>query len=88
MLGIRFFQTLSRFMRDERNLLLDIADAADLISSYVDGVSEGAFVKNSMLQNAVNYNFAIIGEASSKLTSETKARYPEIEWQSMTSSEM
>ncbi len=37
-----------------------------------------------MLQNAVNYNFAIIGEASSRLSPETKDRYP-IEWRSMSS---
>lgn len=82
---MQYFQMLCEYMRDERNLLLDIADAADLISSYVDGVSEEEFLENSMLQNAVTYNFAIIGEASSRLTDETKGKYPEIEWQSMTS---
>ncbi len=72
-------------MRDERNYLLDIADAADLISSYVDGLSKEAFLNNTMLQNAVNYNFAIIGEAASKITPEIRDRYSDIEWQSMTS---
>ncbi len=72
-------------MRDDRNFLLDIADAADLVASYVEAVSEQEFLVNTMLQNAINYNFAIIGEAASKLTPETKERYGDIEWQTMTS---
>lgn len=36
-----------------------------------------------MQQNAISYNFAIIGEAVTKLSPETVARYPEIEWQSI-----
>ncbi len=50
------------------------------ISEYTSDLNKEAFLKNAMVQDAVIRNFEIIGEASKKLSSEFRSKYPEIEW--------
>ena len=65
--------------RDERQFLADIGQAIDRIQAYiVDG--ETAFHENKMIQDAVIRQLGIIGEAANHLSSETKAKAPEIPW--------
>ena len=72
-------------MRDERQYLDDIVEAAELIHAHVRFASFEEFEKDQMLQRAVLFNFTVIGEASNKLSSTTRERYPEISWSSMIS---
>ncbi len=54
--------------------------AIDKIMKYTEEVDFIEFEKNEMLQDAIFKNLEIIGEAAYKITSETKAQYPNIEW--------
>ena len=50
------------------------------IKEYTDGIDEEGFLKNNLIQDAVIRNFAIIGEATKKLSDNFRVKYPEIEW--------
>ncbi len=54
--------------RDPRIFLQDVLDAASSIETYLEGIDELAFVDNEMVQSAVFYQFAIIGEALNNLS--------------------
>jgi uncharacterized protein with HEPN domain len=70
-------------MRDERQYLDDIVEAAELIDEHVKSASLQEFRENMLLQRAVLFNFTIIGEAANKLAKSTRDRYPEIDWTSI-----
>ncbi len=72
-------------MRDDKQYLTDIVNAADLISLHVSGRTLEDFLDDKMLQPSVLFSFTIIGEAANKLSSLTKESYPEIEWSSIIS---
>ncbi len=61
-------------------LLLDILDALDKISLYIEHVDFNNFSNNSMIRNAVERNIEIIGEASNKVPEEFRKSNPDIEW--------
>ncbi len=66
-------------MKDDRPYLEHILEAIRKIDSYTaDG--RDAFMQNAMAQDAVLRNFEIIGEAAKRLSSDTKARRPDIPW--------
>ncbi|MBK9216624.1 MAG: DUF86 domain-containing protein [Chloracidobacterium sp.] len=67
-------------MRDERQYLDDIVEAAELIDQHVKSASLEEFRTNMLLQRAVLFNFTIIGEAANKLSKSTQELYPEIDW--------
>jgi uncharacterized protein with HEPN domain len=48
-----------------REFLLHMAEALDKILQYTEDVDRDAFWENSMLQDAVIRNIAIVGEAAS-----------------------
>ncbi len=70
-------------MRDDKQYLKDIVEAAELILLQVSGRSLEEFISVKMLQQSILFSFTIIGEASNKLSSEIKKKYPEIEWSAM-----
>ena len=49
--------------RDPRIYIQDALDAANSIEKFLDGIDEIAFVESELVQSAVYYQFAIIGEA-------------------------
>ena len=63
-------------MPDERQLglLRDILDSGLRISAYVSGTDEAGFVADSEKQDAVLRRLEIIGEAASRLSTETRAQ--------------
>ncbi|MBK7636888.1 MAG: HepT-like ribonuclease domain-containing protein [Saprospiraceae bacterium] len=61
-------------------LLLDILDALDKISLYIEHVDFNNFSNNSMIRIAVERNIEIIGEASNKVPEEFRKSNPDIEW--------
>ena len=66
--------------RHERLRILDILDAIDRITSYVEGTSYEDFLADRKTQDAVTRNIEIIGEAARSLPAEFKERHAEIPW--------
>ena len=54
--------------RDPRIFLQDVLDAANSIEAFLAGIDEIAFAENELVQSAVYYQFAIIGEALNKFS--------------------
>ena len=65
--------------RDEATLL-DIAQAARRIVSFVRGVDEASFAANAEKHWAVVAQLLIIGEAVTRLSNEFRSSHPEIAW--------
>lgn len=67
----------------ERNvslLLLDIKVSIDKILAYTKGMSFDSYETDSKTKDAVERNFEIIGEASSRIPDSFKNVHPGIEW--------
>lgn len=64
-------------------LLRDILDSANVIKTYLAEVTEEAFMQNTEKQDAVLRRFEIIGEASSRLTPETRDLFPSLPFRQM-----
>ncbi len=63
--------------------LRHILDETVFVSSRAKGVSKRQFMKDETLKRAFVRSIEIIGEASKKLPTDLKQRYPGIEWRSM-----
>ena len=62
----------------DRARLLHMLDSARLISQYLAGVKEPAFLNDVQLQDSVVRRLEIIGEAASHVSKETKGRHPDV----------
>ena len=69
--------------RDSRLYLDDIFDAIEKIENYVEGLSFEEFSADSKTIDAIVRNLEIIGEATKRVSEETKAKYSEIPWKLM-----
>lgn len=69
--------------RSDQDLLSDIQEAAQRIATYTAGMTYEAFLSDTKTQDAVIRNLEIIGEATKNLSSELRARYPELPWKGM-----
>ena len=67
-------------MRRDDILLLDMLLAARDAVEFADGLTIEAFERNRMAQRAVLKSVEIVGEAASRIGSETRAAHPEIPW--------
>jgi uncharacterized protein with HEPN domain len=63
--------------------LRHILDEADYLISDSQGLGQDQFMHSETLKRAFVRSIEIIGEASKKVTSELKQRYPEVEWRSI-----
>lgn len=69
--------------RDKEDIELfldDIIEASGRISAYIKNLESDAFMKDTMIQDAVIRNFEIIGEAIKYLPDDFKNKYPYIKW--------
>jgi uncharacterized protein with HEPN domain len=64
----------------DKERLGHLLDAIQSVENFCKEVNESSFRNNYMLQLAVVKLFEIIGEASSKLSSELRGEYPEINY--------
>ncbi|MCF6360136.1 MAG: DUF86 domain-containing protein [Cyclobacteriaceae bacterium] len=69
--------------RDELVFLEDILDCIDKIAEYVKGISENDFEKNIEKQDAIIRRIEIIGEATKRISTETRSQYSSIPWREM-----
>lgn len=67
-------------MRDDRERLLDIAEAIERIEKYA---SEGreAFEDDELIQNWILHHLQLIGEAARAISDELKDEHDEMPWQ-------
>ena len=70
----------------ERNSLSDILFNIDLANSFAQGFDFERFVADMRTFYAVTRCLEIISEASRRLSSETKARHPDIPWRKVSGS--
>lgn len=67
-------------MKSDLPYLRHILDAISKIEEYVKSMKREKFLKDVKTQDAVVREFEVIGEATKRLSSETKQRYTEIPW--------
>lgn len=66
--------------------LRHMQEAAQLILRYTSGMDQAAFLVDSRTQQAVFFNFVILGEAATKLMdshAEFLAQHPQVPWRSI-----
>jgi uncharacterized protein with HEPN domain len=68
---------------DDSVYLQHILDAIERVEVYLIGVDEERFWDEPMVQDAVIRQMEIIGEASRRVSEETRVRNPKIPWQDM-----
>ncbi|MEL4895456.1 HepT-like ribonuclease domain-containing protein [Crocosphaera sp. Alani8] len=66
-------------MRDDRERLQDILDTIKQIEKYAEP-GKDRFMKDELIQTWVVHHLIIIGEASSRVSQETKEKYPDLPW--------
>ena len=69
-------------LRDESSIR-DILEAADRISTYIDGLTHDTFVSNLMARAAVVREMEIMGEETKRLSSEYRDGHPEVPWKQL-----
>lgn len=67
-------------MRRDKGHLFDIVEAARLALSYIENKSLETFLQDTQCQDAVLRRLEVIGEASRRLSDQTRQRLPEIPW--------
>jgi uncharacterized protein with HEPN domain len=70
-------------MSSDQQSLVDILVAARLLMSYVSGKTQEEFLADPQCQDAVIRRLEIIGEASRRISAETRARIPELNWKDL-----
>jgi uncharacterized protein with HEPN domain len=66
--------------RDETVYLRHMLDAIAKVETYLQGVDEETFRQNTLIQDGVIREIEIIGEATRRLSDETRSRYAHIPW--------
>ena len=62
---------------------MDIADAINIISRAVEGMTEGEWLADPIRRDGVMYRLIIIGEASSRVSTEFRTRHSYVNWRSI-----
>lgn len=66
--------------RDDTVYLKHILDAITTIEEYTSKVNQESFAKTKLLQDGVIRQIEIIGEASKRISSDLRSKYPHIPW--------
>ena len=69
--------------RDDTVYLRHILDAIVRIEEYLQEINQEAFSKTPLLQDGVIRQVQIIGEASKRISSKLRNKYPDIPWKDM-----
>jgi len=66
--------------RDPAVYLQHIQDAIAKVEGYLRGVDEPSFLANSLVQDGVIRQIEIIGEATRRLPTDLRLKYPNVPW--------
>jgi uncharacterized protein with HEPN domain len=66
--------------KEDSIYLHHILDAIEYIEEYTQGLDYEGFIKKRLVQDGVIRQIEIIGEATKKLSNETKENIPEVPW--------
>ena len=66
--------------RNETLMLEDIIDAIDKIFLYTEGMSFEQYSSNELVQDAVERNFEIVGEAASRIGDDFRQKFSSIDF--------
>jgi uncharacterized protein with HEPN domain len=67
----------------EAAYLRDMLDAMEKVQRYLDGISYDEFAQNVEKQDAVEWNFTVMGEAAKQLTPELREENDDLPWKDM-----
>ena len=70
--------------KDETVYIRHILDAIAKIERYLSGISYEQFNEDTLIQDGVIRQLEIIGEASKRISEDTKASYKGIPWKDIT----
>ena len=70
--------------RNDADLIQDIKESINRITSYTENISYDEFLKDYKSQDAVIRNLEILGEAVKLLSVKIKEQYPHIPWKDIT----
>ena len=71
-------------MRREVLLVAEIIDAAERIVALTSGYTVASLDRDRDRREALLWSFTVLGEASSQLDDDVKARFPQGQWQAAT----
>lgn len=69
--------------RNDSDLLIDIREAINRITTYVTGQTYFSFVADTKTQDAVIRNLEILGEATKNLSESLRSQFANVPWKSM-----
>ena len=69
-------------MRDDRLYLIHISECIERIERYT-AAGRGAFLSDTMIQDAVLRNLHTLSESTQRLSGALKDQYPEVDWTSI-----
>jgi uncharacterized protein with HEPN domain len=72
-------------MRDDRQRLRDVLEAAKLLVTFREGKNRGDLTHDLLLQSGFLHQLFVIGEAASRISPSLKKRFPNIPWQAISS---
>ena len=70
--------------REESAYLQDILVSAQRARTHARGLTFSEFTQSHLHRNAVHWDLTVIGEASARVSLDTKVAHPEIPWSQMT----
>ena len=70
-------------MQRDQAYFFDILDSATLAVKYLSDISYEEFIDNIAIQDAVIRRIEIIGEASGRISNESKKKYNQLPWNEM-----
>ena len=66
---------------DDTVYLQHIRDAIAQVDSYLEGIDKETFLQTAMIRDAVIRQLEIIGEATKRISSNLRVKYPDVPWQ-------
>lgn len=68
-------------MRPDILLISEMIEAADQARKLADGVTASGLEGDRQRRDALLWNFTVLGEAAARLSGDTMARFPDVQWQ-------